>query len=265
MRIQRTIRSAVTLSLLTWFVPFGAVPADEGAIDTIEKFAWSEDAAWVNFRPYHGGVTVDDDYLSGYAWSETVGWIKLGADEETAPGATGPYTNSSATDWGVNRAPSGDLSGYAWSENAGWINFDPMDGQVTISPITGEFDGYAWSETVGWIHFRNASIPYGVKFNPGAAYCRLTLEDTGSTLLHFPEPFVVATGLESELSSDQNYSRASCLGFFATDPGTDPSLDPSPGETRYYLARGTDRCFGYGDSSLFSDPRDGLDAADPCP
>jgi parallel beta-helix repeat protein len=131
--------------------------ASEGNIDTNNKYAWSENAGWLNCRPTNGGVTVNGTYLSGYAWAENIGWIKLGS-------GTGPYNNTTSSNWGVNRNSStGALSGYAWSENVGWVNFDSSNGQVTIDPSAGKFDGYAWAENVGWIHFQNASPEYYVQ------------------------------------------------------------------------------------------------------
>lgn len=133
--------------------------ASEGNIDATYKYAWSENSGWENFRPTHGGVTVNDTYLSGYAWAENIGWVKLGS-------GTGPYDNDSKTNWGVNRDGS-DLSGYAWSENAGWINFNPSHSQVTIGTTTLKFSGYAWAENVGWIHFQNVSPEYFVMVEGG--------------------------------------------------------------------------------------------------
>lgn len=124
-------------------------------IDPNESFAWSENSGWFNFSPDNAiGVEVTDTHLNGFIWAENIGWIKLGTD------IGGPYTNTSATNWGVNRANNGALSGFAWSENVGWINFD----QVTVDAVSGNFDGYAWSENIGWIHLRNASPTYGVRY-----------------------------------------------------------------------------------------------------
>lgn len=128
--------------------------AATGNIDPAQKFAWSENAGWINFAPMDGGVSVQPSYLSGYAWCETAGWVKLGA-------GAGPYANTSASDWGVNVNASGNLSGCAWAENAGWINLNPKDGGVTIN-ADGTFDGYAWSETLGWMHFKNGAPAYNV-------------------------------------------------------------------------------------------------------
>ncbi len=117
-------------------------------------YAWSETSGWVNFGPTHGGVSAYDSYLTGYAWAENIGWVKLGSE------SGGPYANTDAANWGVNRSGT-NLSGYAWSETAGWINFHPSHSQVTIDSATGGIDGYAWAENIGWIHFKNSNPAYG--------------------------------------------------------------------------------------------------------
>lgn len=132
-----------------------AVVWAEGNIDPAQKFAWSENAGWVNFAPTNGGVTVTAGQgLSGYAWAENLGWIQLAAVGST-------YQNTTKDDWGV-RLIGTTLHGFAWSENAGWVNFAPQYGGVTIQS-DGRFDGYAWGENVGWMHFKNATPIYGVR------------------------------------------------------------------------------------------------------
>ena len=143
---------------LTCFVLFNPQPgwASEGNIDISNKYAWSENAGWLNFRPTDAGVTAHGTYLSGYAWAENIGWVKLGS-------GTGPYDNNSSTNWGVNRdSGTGALSGYAWSEIAGWVNFNSTNSQVITNTDTGSFDGYAWSENVGWVHFKYDDPAYNV-------------------------------------------------------------------------------------------------------
>jgi len=93
--------------------------------------------------------------------------------------------------------------------------------------------------------------------------CDLVMGDTDPDLIGFPAPFYVAAGLVSGLR--HGYSAATCVGYFPESPGVDPLEDPPPGDGRYYLARGVDHCPSYGDSSLDPDPRDWLDAVDPCP
>ena len=78
-------------------------------------------------------MTVYNDHLEGYAWAENAGWIRLGTH---TGGGTHTYTNTSTTNYGVNRdTGTGALSGYAWSTNVGWINFAPANGGVTISAV----------------------------------------------------------------------------------------------------------------------------------
>jgi hypothetical protein len=132
--------------------------AQTGNIDSTDKYAWSENAGWLNFGPTNGGVTVYADHLEGFAWAENIGWVKLGS---YTSGGTHTYTNTSAADYGVNNT-NGVLSGYAWSETAGWINFSPTHGGVTIG-ADGRFDGYAWAENVGWVHFQNVSPAYNIR------------------------------------------------------------------------------------------------------
>ena len=127
-------------------------------INEIEQFGWTENVGWVGCNPTHGGVVVHSSYLSGFAWAENIGWIKLGAD------GGGPYQNTTAEDWGVNRASDGALSGFGWSENAGWVNFAPTHGGVTVNE-QGLFSGFAWAENVGWIHLSNPTPGYGVELD----------------------------------------------------------------------------------------------------
>ena len=85
-------------------------------------------------------------------------------------------------------------------------------------------------------------------------------------MMDFPAPFYVSAGLVSEVTGAGDYEDAICAGLFRNSPAADPMADPPAGDARYYLARGTDgNCPSYGDSSLDADPRDLLDAADPCP
>jgi hypothetical protein len=95
--------------------------------------------------------------------------------------------------------------------------------------------------------------------------CELYLDGTAPTRIEFPPSFQVVAGLLSDLTAGGGFSLAGCAGLFPESPGTDPLVDPPSGDGRYYLARGTDRCLTYGDSSLEPDPRDDLDTTDPCP
>jgi hypothetical protein len=160
--MSKRIITRIVYSIMAALVVFALVQVVEAAgnIDTVNKWAWSTNAGWINFNPTQGGVTVCADHLEGYAWGENVGWIRLGTFSGCAAHA---YSNTSTADYGVNKNSSGILSGYAWSTNAGWIKFNPTFGGVTIDPISGSFDGYAWAENVGWISFKGTGpVPYNV-------------------------------------------------------------------------------------------------------
>ncbi|MDD5041472.1 MAG: S-layer homology domain-containing protein [Candidatus Peribacteraceae bacterium] len=118
--------------------------ATDGTIDATSRYAWSENAGWIDFGSTEGNVHVTDTALSGYAWGEDAGWISLNCSN----------TESCATvDFKVTNDGEGTLGGHAWSENVGWIQFAPANGGVTIAS-GGEFEGYAWNDTTGWIVFK---------------------------------------------------------------------------------------------------------------
>ena len=152
----KKIRYAIAALVLSGLSGPGTTMAATGNISDTDKYGWSENTGWANFRPTHGGVTVSSTHLSGFAWLENIGWVKLGDD------SGGPYTNTASSNWGVNLDGSGNLSGYGWSETVGWINFNSSHSQVTIDLGSGDFNGYAWGENIGYVHFNNASPAYKV-------------------------------------------------------------------------------------------------------
>jgi len=117
--------------------------ATNGTIDPVSRYAWTENAGWLDFGTATGDVHVTDSALSGYAWGENIGWVSLNCSNDDS---------CETVDYGVQNDDEGNISGYAWTENAGWINFDPVGGGVTID-TNGEFAGYAWGENIGWIVF----------------------------------------------------------------------------------------------------------------
>ena len=120
------------------------------------EFAWAQNAGWINARhalpATSGGLITGDYFLCGDAWGQNIGWIRCGSG---APTDGIRYSNTTATDYGVNHDGTGNLSGYAWAQNAGWINFGwaaPSDGgRPRINLQTGKFTGFAWGQNLGWI------------------------------------------------------------------------------------------------------------------
>lgn len=145
--MKRTVWTIVFTIVSTVYLVF-CVSATAGNIDPANgghKYAYAENAGWVNLAPSFGTMgNVEDGKLSGYIWSESIGWVTLD-----------PLYG------GVSNDGKGNLSGYAWSENTGWINFscktdvscNTVEYGVTIDTTTGLFSGNAWGENIGWINF----------------------------------------------------------------------------------------------------------------
>ncbi|MDD5527723.1 MAG: InlB B-repeat-containing protein [Patescibacteria group bacterium] len=111
-----------------------------GSIDLTSRYAWMENAGWLDLGAASGSVRVADSGLTGYAWGENIGWINFNP-------ALG----------GVANDGEGNLSGYAWGENVGWICFGALFGGGLTINSAGDFTGYAWGENVGWIVFNCAT------------------------------------------------------------------------------------------------------------
>ena len=74
------------ITMLGWMALGVFVAAPRGPaqsdIDPNNKFAWSENVGWTNWRDADNtiaGVRVEASFLSGYIWAENVGWIHVGA------------------------------------------------------------------------------------------------------------------------------------------------------------------------------------------
>jgi len=143
----RLILSFVAVFLGGGFTQFVLASSTDGTIDALNRYAWSENAGWIDFGSSEGNVHVADTFLTGYAWSELTGWISLNCSNTTTCGSV---------DYKVTNNSEGTLGGYAWSENIGWIDFDPANGGVTIN-ASGIFSGTAWGENIGWIVFNCAT------------------------------------------------------------------------------------------------------------
>lgn len=103
----------------------------DGSIDSVYKYAWSNNTGWINFGCQECNVHIMDSAITGYAWSENYGWINLN------PSGSGVKNNNEGT-----------LSGSAWGQNIGWINFSG----VTINN-QGKFTGAATGDVVGIVNF----------------------------------------------------------------------------------------------------------------
>ena len=119
---------------------FASASIINGTIDSVYKYAWSNNIGWINFAPTgdsgaYKGLVVTDSTITGYAWNQEHGWINFG-----------PFVNNAQG--GVKNTADGVLSGYAWGQELGWINFSG----VSINS-GGQFTGEATGDSVGIINF----------------------------------------------------------------------------------------------------------------
>jgi hypothetical protein len=141
-----TVMKTTTVLLLLSLARLTAAPS---TISPADRYAYAANAGWLDFRAdTTSGVRVADTTLSGYAYAANFGWIHLGSGTPTN-GHT--YSNTTATDYGVNLSPSGNLTGSAYAANVGWITFEQTHGQPRLDLRTGKFSGSAYSANLGWI------------------------------------------------------------------------------------------------------------------
>ena len=108
------------------FVSTAFASSTSGTIDATNRYAWTENAGWLDFGGSYGSVSVTDSAISGYAYGENIGWVSLNCSNDTS---------CAAVDYKVANNGEGTLTGYAWGENAGWIKFNPDNGGVSIDSV----------------------------------------------------------------------------------------------------------------------------------
>jgi hypothetical protein len=123
-------------------------------VNPVNKYAYGANIGWVNAEGnVTDGLVVGEAFCSGYLYGANVGWIHMGDGTPTDGQA---YGNASATDFGVNLEPDGDLRGFAYGANIGWVNFEAQ-GDPQVNLLTGELSGYAYGANVGWISLSNST------------------------------------------------------------------------------------------------------------
>lgn len=205
-----SVFAVVAMVVAAVFTIQASASSTDGTIDSAYKYAWSENAGWINFKADSGNISVVDSGLSGYAWSSNYGWINLS-----------PPTS------GVDNDGSGNLSGYAWGENIGWIDFSG----VTIGS-NGYFLGYASSTVAGQINFNcsntdscaNSDFKIRTDWRPRAERpaCNNALDDDDDGKIDYPDD----PGCSS-LNDDDETDQGIGLPPSSSNP---PSFPPSTPE-----------------------------------
>ncbi len=121
----------------------------QSTINSTNRYAYAANLGWVDARgDTTNGVVVGEYVCSGYAYGANVGWINFGSGAATNRVY---YSNTSATDFGINQDGTGRLRGYAYGANIGWINFEDT-GNPVVNLTNGQLSGYAYSANCGWIN-----------------------------------------------------------------------------------------------------------------
>jgi hypothetical protein len=154
---------ALPLLLVTGTLALGFAAHAQSTISPTLKFAYGANTGWINFRHDQpvspAGITVSEYTLSGFAYGANFGWLDFG---DGLPGDLVRYSNTSATDYGVNHDGTGNLSGFAYGANIGWVNFgwaganDPNRPRIDL--FTGAFTGFAYSANTGWINLGTGQL-----------------------------------------------------------------------------------------------------------
>ena len=144
---MKTIATALLVCLLAL-----SASADS-TINSANKYAYGANVGWLNLRgDTVNGACIGEFVCSNYLYGANIGWIHLGDGD---PDNGWRYSNTSATDYGVNHDGKGHLRGYAWGANVGWIVFE-TNGDPRVDLLTGTMDGYVWGANIGWISLSNA-------------------------------------------------------------------------------------------------------------
>src|SRR5215212_10231515 len=93
--MKKTYGLALTIILIR----IASAPA-ETTIDATNHHAWGANIGFTDWRPSTAdGVNIGANFCAGFIYAANVGWIKMGTGAPTN-GTT--YSNTSATDFGVN-------------------------------------------------------------------------------------------------------------------------------------------------------------------
>lgn len=120
----------------------------ESNVNSTHAQAWAANVGWTNWRGDEvNGARVGELVCSGFIYGANIGWIHLG---DGTPENGVDYENRSASDYGVNVDPFGNLRGFAYGANVGWIEFG-SSGQPRVDIFTGRLSGAVYGANIGWI------------------------------------------------------------------------------------------------------------------
>src|SRR2546423_10798449 len=142
------MKKTLGLALAIILIRIAPAPADT-TIDPTNHYGWGANIGFTDWRPNTtDGVNIGTNFCAGYIYAANVGWIKMGTG---APANGTSYSNTSATDFGVNCS-----AGAAGGENhcglASWAHICWSNFVSTVGPLvvvsTREPRAVGWSATI---------------------------------------------------------------------------------------------------------------------
>ena len=130
-------------------------------INEPNAYSWGANVGYLDWRgDGANGVVLGRYIVSGFIYGANIGWIHMG---DGTPDNGIRYSNSSATDFGVNTIEDPNvpgeyyLRGFAYGANVGWINFENT-GNARVVLSNNRLRGYAWGANIGWINLDDLNV-----------------------------------------------------------------------------------------------------------
>src|SRR3954467_4918727 len=144
MRMKKIVVVAAAITLA--FIASGRA---DTTIDSVNHHAWGANIGFTDWRPNTtDGANIGPNFCVGFIYAANVGWIKMGTG---APANGTTYSNSSASDYGVNCSAGAlgekNLRGFAYGANIGWLNFEET-GNPRVVLSTGQLRGFVDRKSV---------------------------------------------------------------------------------------------------------------------
>lgn len=223
------MKKLIGVAFATALIGLASAIADT-TIDPAKRYAWAANIGFTDWRPsMTDGVNIGPNFCSGFIHAANVGWINMGSG---APANGTSYSNTSATDFGVNcsagAAGEKNLRGFAYGANIGWVNFEAT-GNPRVILATGQLRGFVWSANCGWINLDDANVFVQTAPAPTATPSPTPTATPAPTSSPRATPTATPTGTPSSTSTPN--PSASPTGT----PNTTPSPSPTP-QTGSHLA-----------------------------
>jgi hypothetical protein len=214
---------SIGLAFALIVIGIAQVEADS-TIDLTNHQAWAANFGFTDWRPSStDGLNIGPNFCSGFIYAANVGWIKMGTG---APTNSPSYSNSSASDFGVNCSAGAtgekNLRGFAYGANIGWVNFEST-GNPRVILSTGQLRGYVWSANCGWINLDDANVFVGTSPAPSPTPSATPTATATAT----PNPTASATVTPNPTATPTPQATATPAATATPLPSATPTATPA--------------------------------------